>query len=129
MNSEDKASWRSAHAFAAETVAVLEIAETFLQQYFGHSATEAERLLTAYFQRPASPSESYIVHSMSWSIAKRVHFVMALQGAPGDIIFWEVENDLRKTPRDALAYMREHFWSKDFPSVRLLDSRRHYDGQ
>ena len=56
-------------------------------------------------------------------MAKQIHFTIALNGDRDAIVIWEVENQLRDTPREALAYMRENYWSKDFPSVRSLTHR------
>lgn len=105
--------WRTDNDFNQESICILEITEHFLTKYFGHDPDVSRDLITEYFCKYRIPNvEEAIMHALSWEMAKRVHFTIGLGRDPGEITIWEVNNDLRNTPRDALAYMRAHYWNK-----------------
>lgn len=109
-------SWRTENQFDEESIRILEIAEHFLVTYFDHSKSTATELVTNYFHRFNIPEvEQFISHELSWNMAKRIHFTMALHGDRGSQIIWEVENGLRGTPREALEYLRENYWRIYWP--------------
>lgn len=116
--------WRTENDFDDESITILEISATFLEQYFDHSEGTANQLITSFFRKYDIPDvESYLTHQLSWKLAKEIHFTMALNGDRDAVLDWSVENQLQGTPREALAYLRENYWSKDFPSVRWLTHR------
>lgn len=93
---------------------LLEISEVFLQQYFSHSSESAEQTISSFFGKYGSFfDESFVRGESSWGIAKAAHFCIVLGGDRGELREWEVAHGLRDTPRDALEYMREHYWSQD----------------
>ena len=107
--------WRTENKFSEETICILEIAQHFLKEYFGHEDHDAEIMIGKYFQKVKMPDpESVIGHVLSWEMAKRVHYAIGLGHDPDGQITWEIENNLRNTPREALAYMRNNYWNK-FP--------------
>ncbi len=105
--------WREIAEFSEETVCLFEIVEHFLTKYFGHSAITAEQMIDEYIRRyKLSDIRGLLYHDLPWGMATRIQYVIGLNRGPGGRITWEVENNLRNTPSEALAYMREHYWNK-----------------
>ena len=105
--------WRCENRFNAETVRVLEIAEHFLTEYFGHTKESAIEVVSKYFRMFDIPYvQDAVVHALSWKMAKRIHFTVALGEDPEDLIFWEMENGLRDAPAEAKEYMKVHYWDQ-----------------
>ena len=105
--------WQTENDFDQETTCILEITEHFLTEYFGHDPRTSSDMITNYFRKFKIPNvEQAVVHALSWGMAKRIHFTIGLGRNPGEITIWEVENDLRKTPPEALEYLRIHYWDK-----------------
>lgn len=106
--------WRSALAgYDPDTIIIVEIAEVFLRRHFGHDSESAERILSDFFEMKKKwIDEEYVRHQHSWRIATEAEYRTFLNGSPGELPEWRVSNGLVETPRDALEYLREHYWSR-----------------
>jgi hypothetical protein len=107
-------SWRTdLKHFDPDTLLILEIAERFLQDYFGHDAVAAERILSEYFVIKQSwIDESYVRHEHSWRIATEAQFRVEVRGAPGELFEWRRSASVVDTPREALEYLKRHYWDR-----------------
>lgn len=107
--------WRDTlHHYRPDTLVIIEIAERFLQDFFGHSPKRAEEILSEFFSRFAgSFDEEYVRDELSWHIANAAHYCIQLQGERGDIPAWRRDNGYLRTPPEALEYLREHYWNKN----------------
>ena len=103
--------WRQDLGFCQDTVFILDISCRFIERYFGR--TDADNLVVTYFERYGQfADERYVRHELSWGMAVQIYYTVALGGDRSDVRSWQRENGWLETPPEALAYLREHYWSK-----------------
>jgi len=104
--------WRQDLGFDSETILVLDIACYFMECFFG--CRNSNDLVNAYFEAYGKwATEDFIGHKLSWRMATEIYYCIALGGNRSDLRMWEIEKGWLKTPPDALAYMREHYWNRE----------------
>jgi anaerobic selenocysteine-containing dehydrogenase len=107
--------WRDAlQKYHPDTLIIIEIAERFLQDYFGHGADRAEEVLSEFFSRfGGSFDEEYVRDEHSWRLANAAHYCIQLQGERVDLPEWRRREGYLRTPPEALEYLREHYWNRN----------------
>lgn len=104
-------SWReSLHPREPDTVVIVEIAEQFLQAYFGHAPERAAEVLGALFSRLGF-DEDFVHHENAWHLATRAHH-LHLGAAAGDYAEWRCSQGYLSAPYEAQEYLRERYWNR-----------------
>lgn len=100
-------------AFDGETQIILDIASKFLCDYFGHTPTEAERLVSELIETyPDMYDEDFIHRESSYGVAAGAHYLCALMGERARLRDWRIETGHNKTPSDALDYFRRMYFAR-----------------
>jgi hypothetical protein len=94
------------------TVALYAAVAYFLQEYFGHSEAEADELLERYLRGEGGRrGHSYPHEQGAWGLTTEIEYCEHLGGRRGTLFSWRRDKGLVDTPREALEYLRMHYWS------------------
>jgi hypothetical protein len=104
-------SWKKHVFFDEDTIRLLQIAQDFLVQYFGHDTDEAEQLVSKFLETSVW-DEDIMHHESSYRVAAAAHYLCALGGDRSTLGTWLLEEGHNTPPRAALEYFREHYFQK-----------------
>lgn len=97
--------------FDEDTVRLLQIAQDFLIQYFGHEADEAEQVMSKFIEASIW-DEDVMHHESSYRLAAAAHYLCALGGDRTALGKWLLEAGHKDAPPAAAEYFREHYFQK-----------------
>lgn len=104
--------WKTKTRLDNNAILLVNITQRFLVKYFEHDPADADRLITRFFESYDHVNEDYVHHNSSWKLCCNIHSTMHLDGDLGEVIMWQVENDLVKLPEDVKKYMKKHYWGR-----------------
>lgn len=95
-----------------ETLALLEVTRDFLVQYFNHTLRHAEGLIDTFYEenRARVPAHFYH-HESSFRVAVMIHYFVHLKLKDEGFGDWMRANQFVETPREALEYFNEKYFS------------------
>ena len=97
-----------------DTYRVLDIALTFLSQYFGHHGNDAKNLMKRFFSDFSDRfDEETIHHESSYRMAAIIHYLSYKKGNPNELGDWLISTGHHQAPPEALEYYRERYFTND----------------
>jgi hypothetical protein len=100
-------------AFDDDTFRILDIALTFLEQYFHYTPEDAELKMNVFLKDFSTRfDEDAIHHESSYRLAAIIHYLTGLNGNPNKLGDWMVANKFNQSPPDAMDYFRRHYFEK-----------------
>jgi hypothetical protein len=102
-------SWRDdLKSYSSDALSIIEIAEKFLENFFGHDAQSAERVLSRFFEiKKGWIDERYIWHQDAWRIATEAQYCVEIGGPAGELTEWMHREGLLNMSEEALDFLRE----------------------